>query len=52
MQLGKPSSVSLSLPKNAKALKKAKASQLSVLLVEDNDINRLYAKKYPKKLEL
>jgi len=42
--VGKPSSISLSLPKNAKALKKAKASQLSVLLVEDNDINRLYAK--------
>lgn len=42
--LGKTSSVSLSLPKNARHLKKARTSQLSVLLVEDNDINRLYAK--------
>lgn len=31
-------------PKNARALKKANASKLFVLLVEDNDINRLYAK--------
>lgn len=47
--VGKPSSVSISLPKNAKALKKAKAAQLSVLLVEDNDINRLYARSILKK---
>lgn len=40
--IGKPSAISL--PKNAKALTKANASQLFVLLVEDNDINRLYAK--------
>jgi len=36
--------VSTSSTKNAKALKTAKTSQLFVLLVEDNDINRLYAK--------
>jgi len=42
--IGKASAISLSSPKNAKALKNAKASQLFVLLVEDNDINRLYAK--------
>ncbi|HTE33776.1 MAG TPA: ATP-binding protein, partial [Chryseolinea sp.] len=40
--IGKPSAISS--PKNAKALKNANASQLFVLLVEDNDINRLYAK--------
>lgn len=33
-----------SAPKHARALKKANASKLFVLLVEDNDINRLYAK--------
>jgi len=33
-----------SAPKNARALKKANAAKLFVLLVEDNDINRLYAK--------
>lgn len=41
---GKASDRSYSSPKNSKALKNAKASQLFVLLVEDNDINRLYAK--------
>ena len=40
--VGKASAISS--PKNAKALKNANASQLFVLLVEDNDINRLYAK--------
>jgi PAS domain S-box-containing protein len=40
--IGKPSAISS--PKDAKALKNAHASQLFVLLVEDNDINRLYAK--------
>lgn len=34
----------MSAPKNARALKKANAAKLFVLLVEDNDINRLYAK--------
>lgn len=34
----------MSAPKNARALKKASAAKLFVLLVEDNDINRLYAK--------
>ncbi|MBA4053870.1 MAG: hypothetical protein C0490_04085 [Marivirga sp.] len=43
-KVGKASDLSMSSPKNAKALKNAKASQLFVLLVEDNDINRLYAK--------
>lgn len=43
-KVGKASDRSISSPKNAKALKNAKASQLFVLLVEDNDINRLYAK--------
>lgn len=42
--VGKASAISLSSPKNARALKNAKAAQLFVLLVEDNDINRLYAK--------
>jgi len=42
--IGKPGTISISAPKNAKALKSAKTSQLFVLLVEDNDINRLYAK--------
>jgi len=42
--IGKASKISLSSPKNEKALKNAKASQLYVLLVEDNEINRLYAK--------
>lgn len=43
-KVGKASDRSISSPKNAKALKNANASQLFVLLVEDNDINRLYAK--------
>ena len=42
--IGKPGTISQSSPKNAKALKAVNASQLFVLLVEDNDINRLYAK--------
>ena len=43
--IGKTGTTSISSsPKNAKALKSAKTSQLFVLLVEDNDINRLYAK--------
>jgi PAS domain S-box-containing protein len=42
--IGKPGTISISSPKNARALKTAKTSQLFVLLVEDNDINRLYAK--------
>ena len=40
--IGKASSISA--PKNGKALKNSNAPQLFVLLVEDNDINRLYAK--------
>ena len=42
--IGRATKISQSSPKNDKALKKAKASQLYVLLVEDNEINRLYAK--------
>ncbi len=39
----------LESPKNNAALKEINASELSVLLVEDNDINRLYAKSVLKK---
>jgi PAS domain S-box-containing protein len=42
--VGKVNSFSVTSPKNEKALKEVNASQLYVLLVEDNDINRLYAK--------
>ncbi|MBL0744323.1 PAS domain-containing hybrid sensor histidine kinase/response regulator [Chryseolinea lacunae] len=42
--VGKASGFSVTSPKNEKALKEVNASQLYVLLVEDNDINRLYAK--------
>ncbi len=42
---GKATKISKSSPsKHAKAVKNARASQLYVLLVEDNEINRLYAK--------
>ncbi len=40
---------SIQMPKSEQALKEVNASQLSVLLVEDNDINRLYAKSILKK---
>ncbi len=42
--IGRKGAVTQSSPKNEKALKAVNASQLVVLLVEDNDINRLYAK--------
>ncbi len=42
--IGKKGAVTQSSPKNERALKAVNASQLVVLLVEDNDINRLYAK--------
>jgi len=42
--VGKVNSLSLTSPKNEKALREVNAAQLYVLLVEDNDINRLYAK--------
>jgi PAS domain S-box-containing protein len=42
--VGKATKISRSSPKNEKAIRNAKASQLYVLLVEDNEINRLYAK--------
>ena len=42
--IGKRGAVTQSSPKNERALKAVNASQLVVLLVEDNDINRLYAK--------
>lgn len=42
--VGKKGAVTQSSPKNERALKAVNASQLVVLLVEDNDINRLYAK--------
>ncbi len=42
--IGKAGDISFSSPKNSTALKNANAAQLVVLLVEDNDINRLYAK--------
>jgi CheY-like chemotaxis protein/nitrogen-specific signal transduction histidine kinase len=42
--IGKKGAVIQSSPKNERALKAVNASQLVVLLVEDNDINRLYAK--------
>jgi PAS domain S-box-containing protein len=41
---GKKGIIIQSSPKNERALKAVNASQLIVLLVEDNDINRLYAK--------
>jgi PAS domain S-box-containing protein len=43
-EIGKASKISQSAARNAKEMKNAKASQLYVLLVEDNEINRLYAK--------
>lgn len=42
--IGKKGAITQSSPKNEQALKAVNASQLLVLLVEDNDINRLYAK--------
>ncbi len=42
--IGKKGAITQSSPKNERALKAVNASQLVVLLVEDNDINRLYAK--------
>ena len=42
--IGKKGTITQSSPKNERALKAVNASQLVVLLVEDNDINRLYAK--------
>ncbi len=42
--IGKKGAITQSSPKNERALKAVNASQLIVLLVEDNDINRLYAK--------
>jgi CheY-like chemotaxis protein len=42
--IGRKGAVTQSSPKNERALKAVNASQLVVLLVEDNDINRLYAK--------
>jgi signal transduction histidine kinase len=42
--IGKKGAMTQSSPKNEQALKAVNASQLVVLLVEDNDINRLYAK--------
>jgi signal transduction histidine kinase/DNA-binding response OmpR family regulator len=42
--IGKATKISKSSPRNEKAIRNAKASQLYVLLVEDNEINRLYAK--------
>ena len=42
--IGRKGAVIQSSPKNERALKAVNASQLVVLLVEDNDINRLYAK--------
>src|SRR6188508_137952 len=42
--IGKKGAVTQSSPKNERALKAVNASHLIVLLVEDNDINRLYAK--------
>ena len=42
--IGKKGAITHSSPKNEQALKAVNASQLVVLLVEDNDINRLYAK--------
>ena len=42
--IGRKGAVMQSSPKNERALKAVNASQLVVLLVEDNDINRLYAK--------
>lgn len=43
-QIGRVSTITQSSPKYIKALNDAKTSQLRVLLVEDNDINRLYAR--------
>ncbi|HEX6226573.1 MAG TPA: response regulator [Chryseolinea sp.] len=42
--IGRKGTITQSSPKNERALKAVNASQLVVLLVEDNDINRLYAK--------
>jgi PAS domain S-box-containing protein len=42
--IGRKGAITQSSPKNERALKAVNASQLVVLLVEDNDINRLYAK--------
>lgn len=42
--IGRPKSIELAAEKKSKALPDANMHQLRVLLVEDNDINRLYAK--------
>lgn len=42
--IGKATKISKSSPRNSSEEKEAKAAQLYVLLVEDNEINRLYAK--------
>lgn len=47
--IGKVKSITRSTPKKENLLKSSQANQLRVLLVEDNDINRLYAKSILKK---
>lgn len=47
--IGKVKSITRSTPKKENQLKSSQANQLRVLLVEDNDINRLYAKSILKK---
>jgi PAS domain S-box-containing protein len=42
--IGKPKSIEIAADKKRKSLPDANMQQLRVLLVEDNDINRLYAK--------
>jgi hypothetical protein len=47
--IGKVNDITQAIPRKDKALKDTNTSQLRVLLVEDNDINRLYAKSILKK---
>lgn len=47
--VGKVKSITRSIPKKENQLKSSQANQLRVLLVEDNDINRLYARSILKK---
>ena len=47
--IGKVNDITQAVPRKDKALKDTNTSQLRVLLVEDNDINRLYAKSILKK---
>jgi CheY-like chemotaxis protein len=47
--IGKVNDITQAVPRKDKTLKDTNTSQLRVLLVEDNDINRLYAKSILKK---